>query len=118
MNPALAALLAFLAACVTGGVTWGLGRRKSDADADHVVVGTADKLVTLLRADMEAVRADMIRMRAEIDQLHVHVQTCEHDNASLRTQIAALKVENAGLRARVDDLEADLRHRTDHPRPD
>ena len=94
MKPEVSVFIAFLGIVVTAVVNLLLGRRKSTVDADGVVVSTADKLIELLRADMLAVRHQLVEQAGELASIRMHVRKCEEENEILRHRVIQLENVN------------------------
>ena len=66
MTPLVAAGLGFAGAVLAALVKWLLERRKSGADADSVVVAAAERVVSMLRGELDSMRVRASFSRAGI----------------------------------------------------
>ena len=120
MTPIVIAFFSTIGALAAALVAYLLGRRKATAEAGNVAVDTADQLVVLLRADMLAVRAEMVADReasrkriaalvADVTELHRVALVTEGESRACHEQLARIQALNVDLTARVVHLEAQLR---------
>lgn len=112
------AAIAALASLIGGGAFWrarsqnALDRSKADEtkeSADSKNVETAERVVALVRGEMEALRKETRRqvgeLREEIKTLREELATVQGERDALRQSEKAFREENRELRDRVSKLE-------------
>lgn len=77
--------------------------RLDRANADHVLVDTAQTLVEALRAEMDRKVTDLER---EVGRLRGHLEAATRERDHLRDVERQLREENGHLRQRIEALES------------
>lgn len=113
-DPIAAVLAAFLAACgaVAGSVVerW-RHQRVDEATAERTTVETAERVVALLRDELDRERAAREEIQAELSATRTELAEAHRELRSLREQVADLE----GLVATMADPMPGGRRRTDPP---
>ena len=71
--------------------------RKLDRESDSVAVETADRMIVMLRTELEQVRAELDLSRAERDALRKQVTVLGDDLAKLRVELVVARAEISRL---------------------